>query len=117
MSAKLTEIEMSDGMKMAFEYDDITSKHFQAVGFPKPAGRKERMEKMKESIESTLKMFEESIVSYMDNELIKKDCPKSISLEFGLQFGGEMGVPFVTKGSANANFKVSVTWESKKMSE
>jgi hypothetical protein len=37
--------------------------------------------------------------------------PNKVTLEFGLQLGGEAGVPFVTKGTAEANVKVTIEWE------
>ncbi|WP_421858166.1 CU044_2847 family protein [Oricola sp.] len=58
------------------------------------------------------------------SELIRKGCanvaenlfsipnpPAEIAMEFGVDVGGEAGIPFVTKGTINANFKVSVTWQ------
>ncbi len=36
--------------------------------------------------------------------------PAEIGLEFGIDVGAEGGVPFITKGSIGANFKVSVVW-------
>tara|TARA_R110000851_G_scaffold65309_1_gene148429 strand:- start:1516 stop:1842 length:327 start_codon:yes stop_codon:yes gene_type:complete len=57
------------------------------------------------------------------SELIREGCanvavnlfsienpPAEIGMEFGVDVGGEAGIPFVTKGTINANFKVSVTW-------
>jgi hypothetical protein len=35
-------------------------------------------------------------------------------MEFGLQAGGETGVPFVTKGTAQANVKVTIEWDFSK---
>lgn len=59
-------------------------------------------------------------------ELIRKSCagmavgllempsaPAEIQMEFGVDVAGEAGVPFVTKGTITANFKVSVTWRPK----
>jgi hypothetical protein len=40
--------------------------------------------------------------------------PSSFSLDFGVDVGGEAGVPFVTKGTIEANFKVTVGWEKNK---
>ena len=37
--------------------------------------------------------------------------PDTLSMEFGLEVGGEAGIPFVTKGTATANFTVSVEWK------
>ena len=33
------------------------------------------------------------------------------SIEFGVELGGEMGVPLITKGEARANFKVTLNWD------
>lgn len=33
---------------------------------------------------------------------------KSVTLEFGLTVGGEAGVPYVTKGTAESNLKITV---------
>ena len=38
--------------------------------------------------------------------------PSSFSIEFGIDVGGEAGIPFVTKGSVRANFKVSMEWKT-----
>lgn len=37
--------------------------------------------------------------------------PTEISIEFGVNVGAEGQVPFVTKGSIGANFKVTLTWK------
>lgn len=36
--------------------------------------------------------------------------PKELTLEFGINVGAEGSVPFITKGSIGANFKVSLKW-------
>jgi hypothetical protein len=36
--------------------------------------------------------------------------PSELSLEFGVSLGGELGVPFVTKGTGEATFTVTATW-------
>lgn len=37
--------------------------------------------------------------------------PAEIAIEFGINVGAEGQVPFVTKGSIGANFKVTLTWK------
>ena len=37
-------------------------------------------------------------------------APDKFGVEFGLEAGGEAGIPFVTKGTAKAAFKVSLEW-------
>ena len=39
--------------------------------------------------------------------------PTSCTFEFGVNIGGEVGIPFITKGTAGAEFKVTIGWESK----
>jgi hypothetical protein len=38
--------------------------------------------------------------------------PAEIEIEFGVDVGAEGSVPFITKGSISANFKVSATWKA-----
>ena len=49
-----------------------------------------------------------SLMNALDSATRK---PKSCSIEFGIEAGGEVGVPLVTKGKASANFNVTLTWE------
>lgn len=51
----------------------------------------------------------QSFVSRM-NQLANK--PASCSVEFGVNAGGEAGVPFVTKGTVQANFKITIQWQT-----
>jgi hypothetical protein len=37
--------------------------------------------------------------------------PSELGLEFGISLGGELGVPFVTKGTGEATFTVTATWK------
>lgn len=37
--------------------------------------------------------------------------PNEITIEFGVTLGGEAGVPLVTKGKAEATFKVAAKWQ------
>lgn len=39
--------------------------------------------------------------------------PKTFEIEFGIDVGGEAGIPFITKGTMSANFKVKLGWEIK----
>jgi hypothetical protein len=36
--------------------------------------------------------------------------PNEVTVEFSITLGGEAGVPFVAKGSAEAAFSISATW-------
>lgn len=39
--------------------------------------------------------------------------PTGCSIEFGVNIGGEAGIPFVTKGEIGSNFKITISWEKK----
>lgn len=41
---------------------------------------------------------------------LKVASPKELQLEFGLTLGGEAGIPFVSKGTAEATFTITATW-------
>lgn len=36
--------------------------------------------------------------------------PGEVEIEFGIELGGEMGIPLITKGEAKGNFKVTLKW-------
>lgn len=38
--------------------------------------------------------------------------PGEVEIEFGVELGGEFGIPLVTKGEAKANFKVTLKWKN-----
>ncbi len=41
---------------------------------------------------------------------LKDVQPAELEIEFGVTLGGEAGVPFVTKGEAEASFKITAKW-------
>lgn len=38
-------------------------------------------------------------------------APSSFGMEFGIEVGGEAGIPFLAKGTATANFVVTLEWK------
>jgi hypothetical protein len=44
-------------------------------------------------------------------ESLKAMRPGGVEIEFGIELGGEMGIPLVTRGEAKANFKITLKWE------
>jgi hypothetical protein len=40
-----------------------------------------------------------------------------VTLEFGIKIGGEMGIPYITKGTAESNLKITVKCSFAKMSQ
>ncbi len=57
-------------------------------------------------IESTIRAY--TIIGL--NAFKKKRIPnvEKVTLEFGIELGGEAGIPYVTKGTAKSNLKVTV---------
>ena len=62
----------------------------------------EQMEKVADTIENV----STSLVSRLQESI----TPNEMSIEFGINAGGEAGVPFVTKGTIGANFKITLKW-------
>lgn len=44
---------------------------------------------------------------------LKGAGPQELTLEFGVKLAGELGLPLVTKGSAEGTFQVTAKWEFK----
>ncbi|MEH2084454.1 MAG: CU044_2847 family protein [Nostoc sp.] len=107
MSAKITEIIGSDGEKIYIQYDDTDSDELQAVGYIDDI--RERSERLQKMMISTVRNYSGLILNSVKQGITDK-APSKVTMEFGLQAGGETGVPFVTKGSAQANVKVTIEW-------
>jgi hypothetical protein len=43
---------------------------------------------------------------------MKRISPTEVTLEFGVELGGKLGIPLLTEGSAKANLKVQLKWQS-----
>ena len=69
-------------------------------------GSKEQFERIAQVVEAAGQSFVERI-----NQIASK--PTECSIEFGVNASGEAGIPFVTKGSVGANFKVTIKWATK----
>ena len=47
-------------------------------------------------------------------EMNKKMKAKGASIEFGISFGGDVGVPFIANASTEASLNVKIEWEFEK---
>jgi hypothetical protein len=65
---------------------------------------KERLEQIAASVRSAAQTLATAVTSLP----VK---PQEFGLEFGLSLGGEAGIPYVTKGTVDTNFKVTITWK------
>jgi hypothetical protein len=51
-----------------------------------------------------------AVADTIRNALIAANNPSEIEVEFGLELGGEGGIPMIVEGSAKANFKITLRW-------
>ncbi|GGA17673.1 CU044_2847 family protein [Okeania sp. KiyG1] len=70
-------------------------------------------EKLKQQLIQHAQIIESTIRAYTIiglNAFKKKRIPnvEKVTLEFGIELGGEAGIPYVTKGTAKSNLKVTV---------
>lgn len=72
------------------------------------------IEGSRQHFEDIAQVIEAAGHSFVDrlNEMATK--PAECAIEFGVNVGGEAGIPFVTKGSVGANFKVTIKWVTAK---
>lgn len=65
----------------------------------------------RETLDKVVEVVRESCSAFVEELGGLETKPSELMLEFGVSVGGEAGVPFVTKGSITANFKVALTWK------
>jgi Trypsin-co-occurring domain 1 len=63
-----------------------------------------------ETLRGIADIIEESCAAFVERLNTMNAKPKECAIEFGVNAGGEAGVPFVAKGTLGANFKVSLKW-------
>lgn len=108
--AKLMEVQGPEGSTIYIQYEDEdTDELAVAVGVVDDIA--ERTERFKSFISSTIQGYSAILLDAITSQRVKQLVPSKLAIEFGIQAGGETGVPFVTKGSAQANVKVLVEWE------
>ncbi len=112
MCMKLTEILGSDGEKIYIQYDEEESDELQAVGYIDDI--QQRTERFKATMVSTVRGYSKIVLDTVHKSMADLRSPSKVTMEFGLQAGGETGIPFVTKGTAQANVKVTIEWDLSK---
>jgi Trypsin-co-occurring domain 1 len=109
MSMKLTEILAPDGSTIYIQYDEQESDDLQAVGYIDDI--QARTERFRATMASTVRGYAQTVLNSVQQGITGVQNPSKVTLEFGLQTGGETGIPFVTKGTAQANVKVTIEWD------
>jgi len=112
---KLTKIIVPDGSEIYIQYDeDEIDRGLEAVS-DDDITDDERTKRFKKGLESNIRNYSSMVMESVKNSVDKENSSslKSIELEFGLQIGGEAGIPFITKGTVQSNLNVKVAWEFK----
>ena len=112
---ELTKIIAPDGSEIYIQYDeDELDRGLKAVANKKVTIDK-RTEIFKSGLETNIKNYSTIVMEAVKNGIDDENDSnlKSIELEFGVQIGGEAGIPFITKGTLQSNIKVKVAWEFK----
>jgi hypothetical protein len=52
-----------------------------------------------------------NICKYVRHELEKIESPQEFKVKFGIKFGGEAGVPYLTKGTGEASLEIEAVWK------
>lgn len=112
MTKKLTAIKGYDGETIYIQYDEEESDELQAVGYIDDIHQ--RTERFKTTMVSTVKGYSMIVLDTVQKSMADLHSPSKVTMEFGIQAGGETGVPFVTKGTAQANVKVTIEWDLSK---
>ena len=110
--SKLTEILAPDGSTIYIQYDEEASDELQAVGFVENVA--ERTARFNSIVSSLIEGYTETLLNAVKYSTANKLAPSKVTMEFGIQVGGETGVPFVTKGTAQANVKITIEWDLSK---
>ena len=120
----LTPIELDDGTVIYVESTETENVH--TPDPPRTRGMKEEglitkgsgltqaMSRFK-SIEGTIKAYSQHTLNAF-KELAVANVDK-VTLEFGIKVGGEAGIPYVTKGTAESNLKITVACSFPKQEE
>lgn len=64
----------------------------------------------RDTLNGISQLVEESCTAFVNKIGKLADRPNEIGIEFGVDVSAEAGIPFVTKGSLGANFKISLKW-------
>ncbi|MCP4112362.1 MAG: hypothetical protein GY749_43695 [Desulfobacteraceae bacterium] len=110
---QLTSVKLEDGTVIYIEpgEDIIIPKDAETNGDEEESpvtrgGSMETAVKKVKSVEETIKAYtNHTLNAFRDIAFANID---KVTLEFGVKVGGEAGIPYVTKGTAESNLKVTV---------
>lgn len=84
----------------------VTTRTAKGISFSNGSPTQVQMAQSFKAIESTIRAY----TNHTMNAFKDMACAnvERVTLEFGLKVGGEAGVPYVTKGTAESNLKITV---------
>jgi hypothetical protein len=107
----ITKIYGENGEEIYFQFDSEEIDELHAVGGEDIVNNFVKSEKFHCLIADTVKNYSSTILNSIKKGVDHLPTPESIALEFGIQIGGETGIPFITKGSAKANVTINILWK------
>ncbi|MGQ3684305.1 MAG: CU044_2847 family protein [Candidatus Loosdrechtia sp.] len=111
--SNITKILAPDGSEIYIQYGEEENEKLRAVGVSKEdiSGR---TKKFMEELPKTIRGYSTMVLNAVQEGITGQIAPEKVTLAFGLQIGGEAGIPFITKGTAQANVTVNIEWNLKK---
>lgn len=115
---KLTPIQLDDNTIIYIEVsedvnippiatEDEEEEGLNEKGISPEAIRKQMVQNF-QTIQGTIRAYTVYTLNAFKQMPIANANVDKVSLEFGLELGGEAGVPYVTKGTAKSNMKITV---------
>jgi hypothetical protein len=52
-----------------------------------------------------------NLYQHMEPALAGEGSPSEVQVDFGLSLGGDEGVPYLSRGSHDGNFRISAVWK------
>ncbi|MDB5679164.1 CU044_2847 family protein [Sphingomonas bacterium] len=83
----------------------------QTRGFALEGNSERFVEATQQTLQNVVGVVKDSCEAFIQKIEGLPSKPKELALEFGVDVSGEAGIPFVTKGSIGANFKITLTWK------
>ncbi|MEN6441240.1 MAG: CU044_2847 family protein [Syntrophobacter sp.] len=109
MPLKLTKLVAPDGSEIFLQYDgEVENYRLRATGAVDDV--MERSRAFKDHLETTVRAYSSMVLDAIKSSTAGASSPEKVILEFGIQVGGQAGIPLITSGTAQANVKVSIQW-------
>lgn len=128
MPVKLTPIQLDRNTIIYVEVaEDVeVSNHLSAFTTPSEddeeeeaaitKGLKEDFQKHIYDLQSTILIYTNYTLAAFKKVAVANATINKVTLEFGVEMGGEVGIPYITKGTTKSNLKIQVecTFDDKK---